>query len=166
MTGIKVTGSLVQAYFICNRQVWLMSRQLIGHQEHDFLKIGRLLSGETYKREKKEIQIEGGIIDMVRKKGKELVIIEIKKSAKMLYAGKMQLLFYLQQLKNKGIKASGELRIPKEKKVESITLTPENEEQLAAITGKINDIISLQKPPPAKRIKFCNTCSYAEFCWS
>ena len=166
MKETTISGSFIQAYFICNRQVWLMSRHLIGYQEHDFLKIGRLLAGETYKREKKEVRIEGGVLDMIRKKGKDLVIVEIKKSSKMLYAGKMQLLYYLHRLKNKGIQASGELRIPKEKKVELISLTPDNENQLTAIIGKINDIISLAKPPPPQRIKFCNTCSSAEFCWS
>jgi CRISPR-associated exonuclease Cas4 len=166
MADINVTGSIVQAYMICKRQVWLMSRHLTGNQANDFLKIGRLLSDTSYPKNKKEIHIDGGVIDVVQKKGGKLLIIETKKSSKLLASGKMQLLFYLFKLKKKGIEASGEIRIPKEKKIHAFQLTEENQKEIETLTDDIKSIISRDKPPAALMIKPCKKCSYAEFCWS
>jgi CRISPR-associated protein Cas1 len=58
MAKIKITGSLVQAYMICKRQAWLMSRHLTGNQSNDFLKIGRLLSETSFQGNKKGLRIK------------------------------------------------------------------------------------------------------------
>jgi CRISPR-associated exonuclease Cas4 len=166
MAKITVTGSLVQAYMICKRQVWLMSRHLTGNQSNDFLKIGRLLSETSYQGNKKGLRIDGGVIDVVQKKGNKLVIIETKKSSKLLSSGKMQLLFYLYSLKKKGIEASGEIRIPREKKIHEFQLTEENQKEIETLSDDIQSIISRDKPPAAVFILPCKNCSYAEFCWS
>lgn len=163
---LSVTGSLVQAYMICQRQVWLLARQLIGNQTNDFLKIGRLLSNETYQREKKNIHIDGGILDAVQKKDGQLVIIETKKSSKTVRSGKMQLLFYLYKLKKKGIQAVGEIRVPKEKKILHLQLDEENQQEIEKVIEAIKTILKQEKPMAAKLIKYCKKCSYAEFCWS
>jgi len=163
---IKVTGSHVQAYMICKRQVWLMSRQLIGNQANDFLRIGKLLSETSYRDDKKNIRIDGGVIDIVRKKGNRLVIIETKKSSRMLRSGKMQLLFYLYNLKKKGYEVTGEIRIPKEKKRIEVQLTEDNEREIEKAVEEIKGIIGGNRPPAALSIKPCKKCSYAEFCWS
>jgi len=55
---MKITGSIIQAYNICKRQAWLMSRQITGDQYNEFLAIGRLISEESFKRDKKELRIE------------------------------------------------------------------------------------------------------------
>ena len=41
---VNVTGTLIWYYFICKREVWLMSRQLTPDQENTDLALGQILS--------------------------------------------------------------------------------------------------------------------------
>jgi len=63
---ISIYGSLLQAYKICPRQAWLMSRNLIGNQDHETLVIGRMIAETTYKKNKKEIRVGNNILDIVK----------------------------------------------------------------------------------------------------
>ena len=166
MTMENVTGTLMWYFYICKREVWLMSRQINAFQDNDFLEIGRLIHDESYRREKKEIQFENSKFDMVKTKNQELIITEIKKSSRFEKATTMQLAFYLLKLENKGIKASGEIRVPKEKKRIPITLTMELKNELKDSIKQIQTIVNRESPLPPQKIKFCKNCSYNEFCWS
>jgi len=163
---LNVTGTLIWYYYICKREVWLMAHHIDSFQDNDFLEIGRLIHDESYRREKKEIQFENTKFDLVKNKDGELVIAEIKKSSHFAKAASMQLAFYLWRLEQKGIKATGEIRVPKEKKKKTITLTPELRAELEQSLAEIEAIMNLDKPQPLKKIKFCRNCSYNEFCWS
>ncbi len=163
---MKITGSLIQAYIICPRQAWLMSRQITGDQYNEFLAIGRLYSDETYKRDKKEIRIDGNVVDVVRGKDGELTLIEVKKSSKMLRASRMQLLHYLYSFSKKGHTVKGEIRIPKEKKVIPVEFNDAEKRELTMIYDKIEKLIERDSVPEKKRIGACRRCSYGEFCWS
>jgi len=133
---LKITGTLIWYYYICPREVWLMARELNPDEDNYFLEIGRFLSEETYRREKKEIEIGNIKIDLLKKDDKKIVIGEVKKSSKFESSAKMQLAFYLYRLKQNGIEAKG---------------------------GKI---ISSETPPEPKKIRFCTKCAYREFCWA
>ncbi len=162
----RVNGSLVHAHIICQRKSWLMSRNLSGNQENQFLEIGRLISKKTYQRNKKEINFGDNKIDFIRKENSTLIIAETKKSSKQLEASKAQLLFYLYSYKKELKEALGEIRIPKEKKVIAVKLTRQKEEYIETLVKKIEDIISMGKPPEKKRTGLCSSCSYLEFCWA
>ena len=56
-----------------------------------------------------------------------MVVGEVKKTSKFKESARMQLLYYLKQLKDMGIQATGFLAFPKEKKKEEIILTAEDE---------------------------------------
>ena len=143
-----------------------MSRQINAFQDNDFFEIGRLIHDESYRREKKEIQFENVKFDLVTGKDEELVIAEIKKSSRFEKATTMQLAFYLWKLAKKGIHASGEIRVPKEKKRKPVTLTNELKTELEAALVHIETIVNAGTPQPPQKIKFCKNCSYNEFCWS
>ncbi len=72
--------SLFNAFNICQRQAWLMSRQLTADQHNEFLQIGKLIEETFYKREKKTIYLADieAMIDMVIKKDGFYYIAEIK----------------------------------------------------------------------------------------
>ncbi len=163
---MNVTGSLIQAFIVCPRQAWLLSRQLTGNQYNDFLAIGRLISEESYKREKREVQIEGGKIDFIRSEKGELVLVEVKKSSKYLEASRMQLLFYLKKLNFKDQNITGEIRIPMEKKVIKVTWDAEARKEIEKIIQELESMIVQGKPPDVEYSLRCKTCSYNEFCWS
>ncbi len=161
-----ITGSLINSYFICPRKTWLFAHQFLPDPENDFLEIGRLITEEAFKRDKKEIEIAGMKIDILKRRGGKILIGEIKKSSKGLKAGIMQLAFYLYQLKKQGIILEGELLIPKERKRIPVKLNSEIEVEIEKTIEKIKEIINCEKPPPAKRITFCKFCAYSEFCWT
>ncbi|WP_456324807.1 CRISPR-associated protein Cas4 [Desulfonauticus submarinus] len=162
----QITGNLINAYYICHRKLWLFAHEVNPPSNNPYLEIGTLIGEESYKREKREILVGNIKIDLIKKESGNTVIAEIKKSSKGIKAARMQLLFYLYQLKRKGIKAKGELLIPKERKKISMELTAESIEILEKTITEIEEIISKEKPPLPKKISFCRNCSYFEFCWS
>jgi CRISPR-associated exonuclease Cas4 len=163
---MKITGSLVQAYIICPRQAWLMSRNIIGNQYNDFLAIGRLLSDETFKRDKKEVLIDGNKIDIIRSKKDSLKIIETKKSSRMIRASEMQLLFYMYSLRNKVKNITGEIRVPKEKKVFEVELNDGKIKEIENNNKSMMDLFELDTPPVPEKKNYCKTCAHYEFCWA
>ncbi|MEM4367872.1 MAG: CRISPR-associated protein Cas4 [Candidatus Anstonellales archaeon] len=158
--------TLIWYYYICPREVWLMSRQLEPVQENPFIEIGRFISEETYKRERKEIHLENMIIDLLKTEGEEVIIGEVKKSSKYEKAARMQLAYYLLRLKRVGILAKGQLLFPKEKKKLNVELTPEIEEELRAAENNIKKLIFMDTPPLPKKLIYCKSCGYQEFCWA
>lgn len=163
---IRVTGTMVWYYYVCKRQVWLMAHQLEPDSEDENLEYGRFLHQHAYKREKKEISIGHARFDLFRQEGEKLVIGEVKKSSKHLASARMQLLYYLRELKRMGVEAVGEIRIPEEKRVVRVTLDAEAEKELDRAKRDILRIIYLDKPPKAERIPLCRPCAYRELCWA
>ncbi|AEX84729.1 CRISPR-associated protein Cas4 [Marinitoga piezophila KA3] len=162
---IKIYGSLIQSYFICKRQTWLLAHQLIGEQDNMFIEIGRFIAEKSYQNTKKEIKIDGGIIDFIKKENGKTIVAEVKKSSKNIKSAEYQLLFYLKKLKGKIDIQYAEIRIPVEKKIIKIELTEEKEKELEKIEEEIITIINKELPPMPEKIKYCKTCSYQNFCW-
>lgn len=163
---MNITGSIIQAHIICPRKAWLMSRQICGDQLNENLSIGRLYSEESFKREKKEIMIDGNKIDFIKSENGELTLVETKKSSKMIKASRMQLLNYLYAFYKKGYSVKGEIRIPKEKKIIQIPFTDEERFEIEKVRADIEKLIELDAAPSPKMIGSCKKCSYYEFCWS
>ncbi|HHX76725.1 MAG TPA: CRISPR-associated protein Cas4 [Firmicutes bacterium] len=163
---IRVNGTLVWYYFICQREVWLMGHQLNPDEDNACLEIGRLIQETTYLREKKEINLGFIKLDIIRKKGAELVVGEVKKSSKYKESARMQLAFYLKELKARGLNARGELYFPEEKRKEKVYLDEETERKLAKVERDILRILYLDTPPEPQKIHWCRRCAYAEFCWA
>jgi CRISPR-associated exonuclease Cas4 len=163
---VNITGTLVWYYYICKREVWLMSHELNPYNGNELLSLGRIIHEHFYKREKKEIQVGNMKIDLIKKEDGNIVIAEIKKSSKGTKAAQMQLLFYLYQLKKEGIKATGELLIPREHKKERVFLTEETEKELEKAFLKIKEIIQQPIPPELHKTHFCRVCAYKDLCFA
>lgn len=162
----EITGTLIWYYYICRREVWLMSRQITPWQENPFIELGRLISKETYERNKKEIKIENVVIDIIKSADQEVLVGEVKKSSRFLKSATMQLAYYLTKLKKYGVDSTGILLFPKEKRRISISLTKEIELELEEAQKDIKEIISREAPPPPVKNKFCLKCGYRDFCWA
>lgn len=161
-----ITGTLIWYYYICRREVWLMSRQIVADQQDENMEWGRYLHENAYAREKKEISWDSIKMDTLSKKRGELVVAEVKKTSSYLKSAKMQVLFYLYNLKIAGIDAMGELRFPEEKRREVVELDEAAESEIKEAVRHIKFIIAQQTPPEAVQIKFCRKCAYQEFCWA
>lgn len=162
----EVTGSLVQSYNICKRQVWLMAHQIIPDQEHPYIEMGRLIDDMSYDRDRKKINFENVVIDLVRNDNGNLLVGEVKKSSKAVDSAKLQLLFYLYKLKQNGIEAKGQLFFPDERKKIDVRLTNESEMEVVSAINEIRDIINMDKAPAFEKIPYCKNCGYKEFCLS
>ncbi len=162
----NITGTLVWYYAICPREAWLMAHEMEPEKEFDLLAEGRLNQEAHYKRATKELSLPGMRLDQVRREGGRLIVSEVKKSSRFLPATRLQLGYYLWRLHEEGMEASGEILVPKERKRETVELTPELRQEVERTVTTIEALVREPAPPPAKKIPFCKRCAYAEFCWS
>ena len=163
---INVTGTLMWYYNICHREVWLMSHQVVANQDDSSLDYGRFLQEKAYPRDKKEITVGHLKFDLLRRKGDQVIIGEVKKTSKYEKSAIMQLGLYLYELKELGVDARGELLFPEEKKRVEVELTPDLEKAIEVAKEEILKIICLEKPPKAEKGRFCKKCAYQDLCWA
>jgi CRISPR-associated exonuclease Cas4 len=161
-----IGGTLIWYYFICPRQVWLIAHQLTPDGEDTNIQIGRLIDETSYAREKKQLIVGSSKMDIFRAESDGLVVGEVKKSSRYRRSARMQLAFYLKELRGRGVHARGELRFPREKEIESVELTDTLIGELDKAEAHIREIVALEHPPLPARIHLCTKCAYAEFCWS
>ncbi len=165
-SDLQVTATLIWYYFICPREVWLMGRQITPDQDNGNVEIGRFIHDQSYVREKKEVSLGHLKLDRLKHDHGELVVAEIKKSSRFTESARMQLAFYLQELKNKRVIARGELRFPEEKRKETVVLDETMERELDRVSRDILRIVYLEMPPVPKKNQWCRRCAYGEFCWA
>lgn len=163
---ISVTGTLVWYYYICKREVWLMSHNITPAQDNENIELGKFIHENSYKREKKEISIGNMKLDIIKRGNTGWIVGEIKKSSKFEASSKMQLLFYLSELEKAGLNAVGELKIPQEREVIRIELEDDSRQELEFVKRDILRIVYTEKPDPPKKIMYCRNCAFSEFCWS
>ena len=161
-----VSGTLVWYYYICPREVWLIGHQINPDEDDANVSLGRFIQDYSYPRERKELLIGHSKMDVFHVSDDGLVVGEVKKSSWYRDSARMQLAFYLSELKQRGIKATGELRFPREKRKEEVVLDEETEQELDRVRREILRILYLPKPPEPAKIRVCKKCAYAEFCWS
>ncbi len=166
MEEINVNGTLVWYYFACKRQVWLMAHNILPNQDDENIKIGKLLHERSYKKEEKEISLGNVKIDVISKDKGYFMVGEVKKSSKYMKSAKMQLAYYLLELKRHGIDGYGMLMFPKERKKEEVILTNDLIKKLETTEINIVSICSQEFPPKINKIPLCKNCGYIEFCWS
>lgn len=160
----KFTGLEVNYYFICKKKLWWFHRGIQMEQESDRVKLGRAVHENSYERKKKEITIDDKITLDWRESG---VIHEVKLTDRMEEAHEFQLLYYLFYLKQKGVEnLSGRIDYPKMRQTHEVFLTQEKEEMLRAALEEMEKIVSSQNAPEVEFMKICQSCSYAELCWS
>ena len=97
---MKITGTIVNYYFHCKRQCYLFANRINLEDNSEDVRIGRVLHEIKAKDGKNtEIKYENMVLDKISSK----YIEEYKKSDSDTEAARMQLLFYLKNLKEKGI---------------------------------------------------------------
>ena len=163
LAQIEFTGTQISYYFVCKRKLWLFSRNIQFEQENEAVQIGRLIDENSYKREKKQLDIGNVKIDFFDKKG---VIHEVKKSDAIEISHIYQLKHYIWTLKQLGLPhVSGEIDYPKLKKRKQVTFLPEDEAVFQSIFSGISTILKQAHPPAPVPKPFCKKCAYYEFCF-
>lgn len=164
---MQVTGTLVNIYYICHRELWLHANGIRMEHTSDIVYEGKLTHETTYsQRSDKYRELEIGPIKIDYFDAKNSVVHEIKLSNKAEKAHQWQLKYYLYILEQAGIDASGVLEYPKLHKKEEYWLTDLDRAELETAGKHIKEIIAQKYPPPLEKKRICRSCSYQEFCFS
>lgn len=165
---MHITGTHINYYFSCHRQLWLFANSIQMEHTNDAVTEGKLIHETSYPQRSgkyEEIAIEGIKIDYFDVKNK--VVHEIKKSSKLHEAHIWQLKYYLFVLERNGISgANGILEYPKERKTEEVLLSSIDIEQIKEMENKIEKIINSETVPVLEKKSRCKNCSYYDFCFS
>jgi len=170
LATVRITGTEVHYYVLCQRKLWWFSHGI--EQEHvgeaqgaQNVALGRQLHEDSYPgKARKEVMID----DLLRIDFLECgAVHEIKKSRGAHRATLYQLLYYLYYLKReKGVVTTGVIDYPKERRRETVELTPELEAEVEEILAGVQATRAQATPPavPAP-MPICKKCSYQDLCW-
>jgi CRISPR-associated exonuclease Cas4 len=159
-----VSGVQMHYYKVCKRKLWLFSKGIAMEEEHDRVVEGKILHERAYPRlEEREILVDNTFkLDVLDGE----YIREIKISSKMKEADRFQMLYYLYELKKRGIVKKGLISYTKERKTEEVILTEKDEKEIEKAIWDIYQVLQLQSPPPLKKLSYCPKCAYYEFCYA
>ncbi len=153
---MKLTGTLIKNYFHCKRQAWLYYHGINFYSE--LTRIGKLKHIEEGSDE-----IVLGTIKLDKINDKE--VIEYKKTSSNLEGTKAQLLFYLYELKKKGIERIGKLKDLTYDDEYKLSLDEKNLEKVKSILREIKISVNGKIPKRKKYKKDCKQCSFLDYCW-
>lgn len=161
---MKITGIMINYYFICKRKLWYFSKDINMEQNSELVEMGKLIDENSYDREKKSILIDEMInIDFLKD---WKIIHEVKKSRKLDNAGKWQLKYYIWVLRSKGVDIEkGIIDYPKLRKREEVFLDAKEEKELIEIIEDVKEVLRMNLPPETINKSFCKSCAYYELCY-
>ena len=164
---MKITGTIINYYFHCKRQCYLFANRMNLEDNSEDVRIGKVLHEIRAKDNKNtEIKYENIVIDKVSSQ----YIEEYKKSDADTEASRMQLIFYLKQLQEKGIEKDGKLIYVEKnkkdgKKTEIIKLDDNNINKLNKCIEEIEQLVYQDKVPDVEKSKKCKRCAYYDYCY-
>lgn len=165
MQQVQSIGGVELAYYsLCKRKLWLYKKGIVFENEHDRVLQGKILHETAYPRiETRELLIDNSFkIDAIDGD----YLREIKLSSKMEESDKLQMLFYLYQLSIRGIQKKGLISYTKEKKTVEVELNEEMKKKIKKAIAEVYKIIAAPSPPVVKKLPYCRSCSYYEFCYA
>ena len=165
---MKITGTLINYYFVCHGELWLFANGINMEQESDLVYEGKLIHEESYpERSSKyeEVAIDGIKVDYYD--AKNHVIHEIKKSNKVDRAHEWQLKYYMYVFEQHGVEGvRGILEYPEMRKTKEVMLTDVDREEIRSMINEIESIIQQEDCPKRVKKGLCRNCSYFDFCYS
>ena len=163
---MKVNGTLVNYFFHCKRQCYLHGNRLNLEDNSENVKIGKAIHKEKEAKSKnKEIAIDNIRIDKLTNE----YLVEIKKSDADVEACKLQLLYYLKIIKDKGIDRKGKLEFVEKNKGNNKILYFDLNDQLLKkldeFVYEIEALIQSDEIPEVLNKGKCKKCAYYEYCY-
>lgn len=160
----EITGVMIYYYEVCKRKLWYFYHEIQMEDGNENVAIGKVLDEETYKRDKKHINIDNIInIDFIRSKS---ILHEVKKSKKIEEASILQVKYYLYFLKERGVdKIKGKIDYPLLKQNIDIELTEYDILNIENILDNIEKIVKSYNPPELDKKTICKSCAYYDLCF-
>lgn len=163
-TQYKITGVMMQYYKVCKREVWFIYYNAPFNDENKFIIRGNRVDKESYKRNKKQYDVNNTIVIDLLQNGK---IIEVKPSSTLEKGARFQLKYYLWYLETIcDIKYEGVLAHPKENKRENVSLLNKDKKEIRNAINEIYNILSSDSPPELQEKQYCDSCAYKDYCFA
>ena len=162
---MKINGTLINYYFHCKRQCYLFANRINLEDNSEDVRIGRIMH-QIEAEDKRNVEVKYS--NMAVDKISDNYIIELKKSDSDIKAARMQLLFYMKNLEEKGICKEGKIIYKEKNKVqknEKVILNEETRKELEECIKQIEELLKLPIPPVAIKDKKCLRCAYYEYCY-
>ena len=160
----RVTGVMMQYFFVCTRELWFLSRDVEIDRETVSVVRGTRVDETAFEEKRRSMSIDGTIVLDLLDDGR---VVEVKPSSKLTEPARMQLTYYLWYLKHvKGVEKEGVLAHPRERNREPVELTDKRETKVEQAIRGIYEVVSRETPPPAEEKPYCSSCAYHDFCWS
>ncbi len=165
---MRVTGTLINLYHVCWRELWLHANGVRMEQTSDIVTEGKLVHETSYSNRAaryEEVYIGGSKIDFYDPK--EKIIHEIKKSESKEEAYIWQVKYYINLFEKEGIEGViSLLEYPLLRETLKVELEEGDHEKLQRMELEIAKIIDAETCPDKIPRRKCGLCSYFEFCYS
>jgi len=158
----RVTGVMIQYYYVCKRELWFASRNLEIDRENATVVRGTHVDETAYSDKRENLHLGMISLDLLD----DGRVVEVKPSSTLTEPAEMQLSYYLWYLDRVAdIHRDGVLAHPRERKRESVELTVDRADKVETAIRGVHEIITRSSPPPAEEKPFCDSCAYHDFCW-
>jgi CRISPR-associated exonuclease Cas4 len=160
---ILLNGTLIHYYATCKREAWLYSRRIHADQWDENILMGKALA-EIKEENLHNFPFSNLKFDKIGKERGHYLVTEYKKSMSNPQGAKMQLLFYMWQLKT-----SLKLKVINGKVISGRTVVfvegnEKNMKMIEELMVEVSEFLSQPTPPPFVQIKFCKGCGYRDYC--
>ncbi len=159
-----ITGTLIHYYVTCKREAWLYSRRVHADQWDENIAMGKALA-EIKEDQLHTFPFSQLKFDKIGKQRGHYLITEYKKTLKNSEGAKMQLLFYMYQLKNSLKLREINGKVISGKTVLFVEGNEENMHKMQNLIDEVRHFLETDAPPPFQKIKFCNACGYRDYCY-
>lgn len=158
-----ITGTHIHYYTTCKREAWLYSRKISANQEDDNIAMGKALA-EIKEEQLHQFPFSNLKFDKVGKERGHYLVTEYKKSMSNPEGAKMQLLFYMWQLKTALKLKEINGKVISGRTVIFVEGSEVNMAMMEALIDEVSVFLSTPTPPPFKEIMFCKGCGYRDYC--
>ena len=158
-----LNGTLIHYYVTCKREAWLYSRRIHADQWDENILMGKALA-EIKEEQLHDFPFSNLKFDKIGKERGHYVVTEYKKSMSNPNGAKMQLLFYMWQLKTSLKLKQINGKVISGRTVIFVEGNEENMRMIEELMVEVSAFLSQAMPPPFKEIKFCKGCGYRDYC--
>jgi len=159
-----LNGTLIHYYSTCPREAWLYSRRIHADQYDENILMGKALA-EIKEEQLHTFAFSNLKFDKIGKQRGHYLVTEYKKSMSNPKGAKMQLLFYMWQLKTSLKLKEINGKVISGRKVLYIEGNETNMKLMDELIIEISEFLSQPTPPLFEQIKFCKGCGYRDYCY-
>lgn len=158
-----ITGTLIHYYVTCKREAWLYGRKIHADQWDENILMGKALA-EIKEEQLHKFQFSNLKFDKIGKERGHYLVTEYKKSMSNPEGAKMQLLFYMWQLKTSLKLKEINGKVISSRRVIFVEGSDENMQKMEKLIAEVQSFLEQPKAPLFLENRFCKRCGYRDYC--